>query len=561
MMDMPDFTLTQGDDGFNAQDLFHEEFQTQQNLMDEIPLDNVGDNNILNIPKNPEYILGKHASDAIIGNMGVQPLLDVSMNDNEQILNNLQLEVENSSGMYNNLHKQGIYKRGAMNINAMNSIISKLENADFESLTSFFDSKKHGNWAGPDQWYHRRYLMTLKNKNNKKIIKNNNSNNSNSSSLSVSISPGGKTDKSKSKKRIIKKQRKSTRFDFMNVANGNLISESEFIEPPRAYNTLTQAVLDKNRKTYHTLPKDLQIKPDMFIKLFHRPNYSVWKHWLRQHQLRMIKQKKAQEELLQQNDNMNNENMNDENMNMNMNMDGGYELDLGDGGGGGYGAFGDDNNMPQFMAQQAAAMAVMGADLDNIDDENGGFEYNYNNPLDSSHFVPNMNGIGNNTMDNINFDFNYDLIDMDPNKRVQKIQVEFATTAKKVNVRKLKSRLWEKINNTLPKESHQSIDKENVNNNNNNNNNDIDIDMNSENDVTFQDTLNSLPINLSSSISVHMCFICLLHLANEKELQFVPNKIEQNTERGDFNIQYANDQSLFEKDARQINPVMVLGMH
>eukprot|EP01083_Nonionella_stella_P279571 950985_1 len=132
MMDMPDFTLTQGDDGLNAQDLFHEELMTQQ--VDQIPIEQIqvsqNNNNILNssrnileIPVNPEYVLGQNGNN-IIGNMGVQPLLDVSMNDNAEILNNLQLEVENTNGEYNNLHRQGIYKRGAMNINAMNNIIS-----------------------------------------------------------------------------------------------------------------------------------------------------------------------------------------------------------------------------------------------------------------------------------------------------------------------------------------------------------------------------------------------------------------------------------------------------
>eukprot|EP00483_Globobulimina_turgida_P007708 UN07723 len=87
--------------------------------------------------------------------------------------------------------------------------------------------------------------------------------------------------------------------------------------------------------------------------------------------------------------------------------------------------------------------------------------------------------------------------------------------------------------------------------------------MNEMNEVTFQNALNSLPSNISSSISVQMCFICLLHLANEKKLQFVP-KIsgdeKTKTERGNFEIQYADSQSVLEKEAERINPIMVLGM-
>merc|ERR1712172_42455 len=156
-------------------------------------------------------------------------------------------------------------------------------------------------------------------------------------------------------------------------------------------------------------------------------------------------------------------------------------------------------------------------------------------------------------------------------------QVEYATKAKKVNVRKLKYKLWDKLATDLTLSN-----KENVESNSNRNvkaqqeEDNSDIEMNENNNsnneqqpITFQAALDSLPSNLSSSISVHMCFICLLHLANEKELQFVP-KIKQEEasksemkmvlERGNFEIQYANKQSQFEKDAEKINPVMVLGM-
>eukprot|EP00483_Globobulimina_turgida_P004111 UN04119 len=121
----------------------------------------------------------------------------------------------------------------------------------------------------------------------------------------------------------------------------------------------------------------------------------------------------------------------------------------------------------------------------------------------------------------MNFNLNgYDLIDIDQSKKVERIQVEFATTAKKVNVRKLKLKLWDKIHNDLPDVALQ-INKENIENSNHNNNEDVDVDvdvdMNEMNEVTFQNALNSLPSSISSSISVQMCFICLLHLANEKK--------------------------------------------
>eukprot|EP01084_Bolivina_argentea_P252372 423597_1 len=537
IMDMPDFTIG-GPEEFNAQDLFHEELLTQAaaphpHLMSmDVAAAAAGDN--------VEYVVG-HNNGAMIGDMGVQPDLNNSMgfafNHGQQIVTNLEREQEDINGEYGALHRGGIYKRGSMNLTAMNHMISKLENADFENLTSFFDTKKHGNWAGPDQWYHRRYLMTLKQ---------NTKNNANGSRVpSASVSRGVTVDAAAATEPNEKKKKKkqSTRFDFVSIARGNLIDEAEFDEPQRSFNTLTQAVLDKNKKSYHTLPKDLQIKPDMFIKLFHRENYSVWKHWLRQHQLRMAKaiHPQAAEHPV------------------------GYED----------GDMMMMNEEPQFLAQQAAAMAVID---DGDDADPGAFEYNYDNALDTSHFVPNLNC---KSEDHAQFDFNlngYDLIDMDPAAKVEKIEVGFATTAKKVNIRKLKLKLWDKIDNELIViDDDDENDKENIQNNNNENE---DVDM-KEKMVTFQDTLNSLPSSISSAISVHMCFICLLHLANEKELQFVPKEVvvvakkeedagqeeEDNKngiiphERGNFEIQYANAQSVFEKEAERINPVMVLGMN
>merc|ERR1712157_356504 len=145
---------------------------------------------------------------------------------------------------------------------------------------------------------------------------------------------------------------------------------------------------------------------------------------------------------------------------------------------------------------------------------------------------------------------------------------EFATKAKKVNVRKLKYKLWDKLAKDLPHNNKENVEK-NSNRNIKPEEDEDDIEMNESGDnklVTFQEALDSLPSNISSSISVHMCFICLLHLANEKELQFVPkikeeasemnaNKSQMVLERGNFEIRYANAQSQFEKDAQKINPV------
>merc|ERR1712025_51334 len=154
---------------------------------------------------------------------------------------------------------------------------------------------------------------------------------------------------------------------------------------------------------------------------------------------------------------------------------------------------------------------------------------------------------------------------MGPNRKIDKIRVEFHVVAKKVNVRKLKLKLWDRIDGDLqtPQNKENREDQEEEE--------DEDIGMavtkDKETKVTFQDSLDSLPANISSAISIQMCFICLLHLANEKELQFVPkgkDGVEEESGmqpvRGDFEIQYADAKSAMEMDASKINPVMVLGM-
>merc|ERR1719249_60789 len=94
--------------------------------------------------------------------------------------------------------------------------------------------------------------------------------------------------------------------------------------------------------------------------------------------------------------------------------------------------------------QQMAQFEDGGGD----DDE---FQYNYQNPLDVSHFVPDLGG-DHDADDANHFDFNlngYDLIDVDPDRKVEKIQVEYAVKAKKVNVRKLKLKLWDRIDEDI----------------------------------------------------------------------------------------------------------------
>ncbi|KAL6071845.1 Condensin complex subunit 2 [Balamuthia mandrillaris] len=92
-------------------------------------------------------------------------------------------------------------------------------------------------------------------------------------------------------------------------------------------------------------------------------------------------------------------------------------------------------------------------------------------------------------------------------KQVEKISIRYASVAKKVDVMRLKSALWKEI---IPpnKQDNKEEDECSL-------------------EPTFQQVLSSLaqkPNNrgLLSDVSVQYCFICLLHLANEKELELNP---------------------------------------
>jgi len=99
-------------------------------------------------------------------------------------------------------------------------------------------------------------------------------------------------------------------------------------------------------------------------------------------------------------------------------------------------------------------------------------------------------------------DFSMGLI-AEPTK-VQKIDIGFARIAKKVDVRALKESLWQQIST-----GSQSVGSK----------------------PTFQQSISKLqgvvPPSTLENISVSYCFICLLHLANEKGLRLQPGQTKE----------------------------------
>lgn len=88
---------------------------------------------------------------------------------------------------------------------------------------------------------------------------------------------------------------------------------------------------------------------------------------------------------------------------------------------------------------------------------------------------------------------------IDEPKRPDQIVINYAKTAKFIDVKALKNNLWEKVNVISAQPNAEPVKE-----------------------VDFQQVLQEIPKSTSvqdlPNLSVPFCFICLLHLANEKEL-------------------------------------------
>lgn len=117
--------------------------------------------------------------------------------------------------------------------------------------------------------------------------------------------------------------------------------------------------------------------------------------------------------------------------------------------------------------------------------------------------------------------FHGDNLVAQPNK-VQKIDIGYAKTAKKIDVKKLKKGMWE-ILVSSPSEN-DDTNKENVPDTLSNHVVDGDVDIITK-PCSFSDLYSKIPAkiskNMAKSLSVPIAFVCLLHLANEKTLKIL----------------------------------------
>lgn len=113
-----------------------------------------------------------------------------------------------------------------------------------------------------------------------------------------------------------------------------------------------------------------------------------------------------------------------------------------------------------------------------------------------------------------------------PPNKVRVLDINYAKAAKRIDIKKLKGTMWKLL---TKKESH---DKENIENNNLPKPTIQEVDEKESKEITgaytFKSMYDALPNNVSTSMSKNLstpiAFVCLLYLANEKNLKLTGNE-------------------------------------
>ncbi|XP_071793554.1 condensin complex subunit 2-like [Asterias amurensis] len=230
---------------------------------------------------------------------------------------------------------------------------------------------------------------------------------------------------------------------------------AKYFSESKAATTLSKATLDKNKKNSNTLPEDLHYDPDDLFKLFLKPNFVIRKQ-----------------------------------ANSSDNIDDGIE---------GY-DYNNANDCANFCPNTGA----------DDDDHDGGMDF-CSEPSDFSQTCSQSSFINDSVFDATILQG--DKLVAQPHK-VAKIDIQYARTAKKMDVKKLKAVMWEHLI-TEPEQ-----DKENFPSHN---------DLTKRTSVaglqSFKDLYEQIPAKLSrtmsKNLSIPIAFVCLLHLANEKSLKII----------------------------------------
>ncbi|ESO96826.1 hypothetical protein LOTGIDRAFT_231660 [Lottia gigantea] len=253
----------------------------------------------------------------------------------------------------------------------------------------------------------------------------------------------------------VPKNPKAKKVDYTIDYEGDVDLEKPFRKSKAT--TLTKATLTKHTKTQTTLPQDQHYDADKLFKLFNKPKI-------------MIKRQTASDVGVDEAvENYDYDNANDK-----------------------------DNYCPADAA-------------DDDDDDDQGFNFTAACGDDSQEMTQNP------SLQDTLFDGTVlagDKLLAQPYK-VAKIDIGYAKTAKKLDVRRLKGSMWKLL---TKKEEEAPVQEEESEN----------ITMNTS--WSFQSLLEQLPekvsTNTAKNLSVPIAFVCLLHLANEKTLKITGEELK-----------------------------------
>ncbi|XP_075457990.1 condensin complex subunit 2 [Ascaphus truei] len=202
----------------------------------------------------------------------------------------------------------------------------------------------------------------------------------------------------------------------------------------------------------------------------------------------------------------------------------------------------DTDNIVRLSLRPANRISKMDSQGSVSEHEDGIGEYDYNNPNDTSNFCPSLqvadsdddagdfmgpdgmfeftanpagfpveNGTGNNQM-NIT-SYGEDNLVAEPQK-VNKIEIHYARTAKKMDMKRLKTSMWSLLTNAPeggPHSMEEPISRSETE--------PAAVTQNSVFSCITKDLQKRLPTVMAQNLSVPLAFACLLHLANEKNLK------------------------------------------
>ncbi|XP_009283075.1 PREDICTED: condensin complex subunit 2 isoform X2 [Aptenodytes forsteri] len=203
----------------------------------------------------------------------------------------------------------------------------------------------------------------------------------------------------------------------------------------------------------------------------------------------------------------------------------------------------DPNNILQLFIKPAVKLCRMSETDSSLDHEDEIGEYDYNNPNDTSNFCPALQAAdSDDDNDPIQFmgqmgEFNLTTHPEDQDaelnrvfgdvnitvygelnliaepQKVNKIEIQYAKTAKKMDMKRLKKNMWDLLTEGQKKETVAEAE-----------------DAEKEKDTSAvvgekvfssitKELLHRLPSVMANNLSVPLAFTCLLHLANEKNLK------------------------------------------